>query len=384
MRIIDCDVHPSDDDGAIAQYMPESLRKLPVGGDNMWPSPIGVLREDARTPSGGVAASDPAYTFDHWMDPYGVEKAVLLPGGALGMGIIANQYVAAGRTRATNDWLIDKWLNFSPRYLGALVVTPQFPDEAVKEIRRLGRHPQLVQIVMASATRIPLGQRCYWPIYEEALNHGLHISVHPGTEGKGVANGFIAGPPSTYLEWHTNIPQNYMGQITSLVCEGVFEHFPQLKFLAVEGGLAWIPGVLWRLDKNWKALRHMTPWLKKLPSEYIIEHVRFTSQPSEEPENHAHFMALMEMIHAEKTLMFSSDYPHWDNDSPAHGLPRLPQGLAERIYHKNAEELYGDKLGPKIEIPPAKYKPAISGAPLPGVTAAGAGAETRKNEAVLV
>ncbi|PTX99926.1 amidohydrolase [Verrucomicrobia bacterium LW23] len=366
MRIIDCDVHPADDHGAIKAYLPEAIQKLPTGGGNWWPSPIGVMREDARPPGGGGAATDPGYLMEHWMDPFGVEKSVLLPSGALGYGIHPNRAIATAYSSAVNDWLIDKWLNYSPRYLGALCVTPQFPDAAVAEIRRLGRHKQIVQVVMASATRIPLGNSIYWPIYEEALNHGLHISVHPGTEGKGIANGFIAGMPSTYLEWHSCIPQNYMGQIASLVCEGVFEQFPQMKFLAVEGGLAWIPAVLWRLDKDWKALRHTLPWIKKLPSEYIIDHVRFTSQPIEEPENHAHFMALMEMIHAEKTLMFSSDYPHWDNDSPAHGLPRLPKKLAERIYHANAEELYGDRLGPKIELPkkpesqPSVLEPALA------------------------
>ncbi|HSI83637.1 MAG: amidohydrolase family protein [Candidatus Methylacidiphilales bacterium] len=370
MRIIDCDVHPAEEPGALLPYLPESIRKLPAGGGGFLPSPIGVMRQDAKPPGGGGPATDPGYLFEHWMDPYGVEKSILLPAGSLTYGVHPNRYIAAAYSSAVNDWLIEKWLNFSPRYLGAIVVTPQFPEEAVKEIRRLGRHPQMVQVVMSSATRIPLGQQFYWPIYEEAMNHGLHVSVHPGKEGHGISNGFIAGPPSTYLEWHANIPQNYMGQITSLVCEGTFEHFPQMKFLAVEGGLGWIPGVMWRLDKDWKALRSLTPWVKRLPSEYITEHVRFTSQPIEEPENHAQFMALMDMIHADKTLMFSSDYPHWDNDSPAHGLPRLPQPLAERIYHRNAEELYGDKLGPKIEIPASKWKPSVSAASASTATAA--------------
>jgi predicted TIM-barrel fold metal-dependent hydrolase len=166
------------------------------------------------------------------------------------------------------------------------------------------------------------------------------VATHPGTEGTGISNTFVAGNPSTYLEWHTNIPQNYMGHVTSLLCEGVFEKFPKLTFVCIEGGLAWIPHVLWRLDKNWKALRSSVPWVKKLPSEYVWDHVRFTTQPIEEPENPAHLLAIFEMIRAEKTVLFSSDYPHWDNDSPSHGLPKLPEAIAERIFHRNAEELY--------------------------------------------
>jgi predicted TIM-barrel fold metal-dependent hydrolase len=132
-----------------------------------------------------------------------------------------------------------------------------------------------------------------------------------------------------------------MGHVVSLVLEGVFETFPDLKFIAIEGGLAWIPGVLWRMEKDWKALRSTVPWVKRPPSEYILENVRFTTQPIEEPTDPRHMLPLLEMIHADKTLMFSSDYPHWDNDSPSHGLPRLPHELEARIFYKNAAELYG-------------------------------------------
>ncbi|MBC8012281.1 MAG: amidohydrolase family protein, partial [Burkholderiales bacterium] len=71
-----------------------------------------------------------------------------------------------------------------------------------------------------------------------------------------------------------------------------------------------------------------------------VDHVRFTSQPSEEPPRSEQLLHLLDMIHAEKTLMFSSDYPHWDNDDPHHAFPKLPDKLAERFFHGNAAELY--------------------------------------------
>lgn len=309
---------------------------------NVYTSPIGgVMRVDARGDNGEPAGSSYEKLCSQHLDAFGITKALLTGAGILAAGVHPHAEYARHVARAYNDALIDVWLGRDPRFYGALVIAPQDPRAAAEEIRRVGTHPRIVEVLMCSATRTPLGQSVYWPIYEAAEELGLPVAVHPGTEGRGISNGFIAGPPSTYLEWHTNLSQNYMGQVVSLVCEGVFEKFPRLKFVAKEGGLAWIPAVLWRLDKNWKALRSSVPWLKRLPSEYIVEHVRFTSQPIEEPERPEHLLALLEMIHADKTLMFSSDYPHWDNDSPRHALPSsLPEDLRRRIMHANAEETY--------------------------------------------
>lgn len=343
MEIIDTDIHQTFwDPQELPRRIPEHFKQMGYripGG--VYSSPVGVSRADARGDNGEPAGGSYEKLCSQHLDAFGITKALLTGSGLLGLGVHPHVEYAKHMARAYNDALIEVWLGLDPRFYGAMVVTPQDPHAAAEEIRRVGNHPRIVEVLMCSATRIPLGQNFYWPIYEAAQELGLPVAVHPGTESRGISNGFIAGAPSTYLEWHTNLPQNYMGQIVSLVCEGVFEKFPTLKFVAKEGGLAWIPGVLWRLDKNWKALRSSVPWVKRLPSEYIIDHVRFTSQPIEEPERPGHLLALFEMIHADKTLMFSSDYPHWDNDSPRHGIPSsLPEELRHRIMHANAEETY--------------------------------------------
>ena len=53
---------------------------------------------------------------------------------------------------------------------------------------------------------------------------------------------------------------------------------------------------------------------------------------------------LCEIIQADRTLMFSSDYPHWDFDEPRHALTSLPTGVRERVRAQNAVETYGDRL----------------------------------------
>jgi predicted TIM-barrel fold metal-dependent hydrolase len=50
---------------------------------------------------------------------------------------------------------------------------------------------------------------------------------------------------------------------------------------------------------------------------------------------------VIDMIGSEDVLLFASDYPHWDADSPRLGLPRgLSETTRERILSKNARATY--------------------------------------------
>src|SRR5258707_9113529 len=116
--------------------------------------------------------------------------------------------------------------------------------------------------------------------------------------------------------------------VTSLVFEGVFERFPKLKVVLIEGGFAWAPALCWRMDKHWERMRSETPHVTRPPSEYVREHVWFTTQPIEEPENPQHLAEVIEWIGWYR-LIFSTDSPHWDLDHPHHGfksvMPRAPK-----------------------------------------------------------
>jgi uncharacterized protein len=130
----------------------------------------------------------------------------------------------------------------------------------------------------------------------------------------------------------------------SLVAHGVFEKFPNLHVVFTEVGVAWLLDVMWRMDKNWKGLRDEVPWVKRLPSEYMIEHFRFTTQPFLEPKKREHLAQFIEMIDGDRILMFSTDYPHWDGDSLSM-LKTLPRAIRDRVAFQNAADLFGSRLG---------------------------------------
>jgi predicted TIM-barrel fold metal-dependent hydrolase len=130
-----------------------------------------------------------------------------------------------------------------------------------------------------------------------------------------------------------------------MIFEGVFDRFPKTKVVLTELGWSWAAPFAGRLDASWRVLRDEVADLERKPSEYMRDHFWFTTQPMEEPEQPEWFegvYAQFERVGFGGKLMYSSDYPHWDFDSPDDALPAwLPEDLRRRILAGNAHELYG-------------------------------------------
>ena len=83
----------------------------------------------------------------------------------------------------------------------------------------------------------------------------------------------------------------------------------------IEAGFGWAPSLSWRLDKSFERLHSEVPHLKRKPSEYIRDHIFWTTQPMEDPERRDHLFDVIDWIGWDK-LLFATDYPHWDFDEP--------------------------------------------------------------------
>src|SRR5205823_1918267 len=130
--------------------------------------------------------------------------------------------------------------------------------------------------------------------------------------------------------------------LQSMVFEGVFEEFPNLRVVLVEAGIGWAPSLAWALDSAWEMLHEATPHLQRRPSEYVRDHVWYTTQPIEEPDDPRHLLQLLEHGRLTDRVMFATDYPHWDFDSPKRALPRvLGPELTHEILAGTASRLYG-------------------------------------------
>jgi predicted TIM-barrel fold metal-dependent hydrolase len=340
---VDCDIHQtwaSPDE--VAAYLPDRYRDRGIGvPEILYKNPTGWYRDETVPGDGRPPASSVEELRRHHLDATGIEYGVLTGNSGYDLTALPNRDYATALARAYNRWQAEEWLAEDSRLLGSLYVAPQDPEGAAEIIREMGSHPQVVQVLLPSGAQLPYGQPFYWPMYEAAAELGLPVALHPFSEGHGVKHPPTgAGHPNTYFEWHSLLGTYYMGQLASIITEGVFDEFTDLDYVFVEGGFGWVPHFMWRLDKNWKSLRSQAPWLTRPPSEYVRENVRFTSQPMEEPEDPAHLVQVMEMMHADDTLLFASDFPHWDGDSPVHGFPPLPEETRRNVFSRNARELY--------------------------------------------
>jgi predicted TIM-barrel fold metal-dependent hydrolase len=346
--IIDCDIHQRLPNVKVLYPYLSTARQRDIDAFGLrLPSP-GYLnggdrgyRHDSWPDDGAMVGSDLDLMRKQLLDVYPIEYGILLGQEIRGICALPDVDYANDLARAYNQWMIDEWLERDERLKGALIVPTQSPQMAAREIQRHAAHPDVVGVLVANGTRIPYGQRFYDPIFEACVEHGFPFVLHTGGEGTGI-NGTPTpvGHPSYYVEHRQARPMGYMGHIASMVFEGLFERFPDLAVVFVEGGYTWLPTYLWRLDADWRGLRNQTPWVKRAPSEYVLEHCKFTSQPMEMPTPLSQLMTVFEWADAANTLMFASDYPHWDFDSPELSLPRMPDEMARNVFSETARKVF--------------------------------------------
>ena len=346
--IIDCDIHPTTRNRSeLHPWLPERWRKhlaeygaqarLPFSTGTQYPKAApATARRDAWPPAGGPPGSDLAFMQTQLLDPNDTAVGILSPLH----GSARNTDLDAALCTAVNEWQIEQWVKPEPRLRASITVAQEDPDLAVEEIARRAGDSRFVQILLPSKTNEPLGRKRYWSIFAAAQSAGLPIGVHVNSVGGGYAS-TGSGWPSYYLQDHHINVHSFQAQVASLALEGVFERFPRLRMVMIEGGFAWLPALCWRLDRHWARMRDEVPECRRPPSEYIREQLWFTTQPVEEPEQPEHLRDTLNWIGWDR-LMFATDYPHWDYDDPTAAF-KIAMSEQERamIFRENACAVYG-------------------------------------------
>ncbi|HEU4973221.1 MAG TPA: amidohydrolase family protein [Gaiellaceae bacterium] len=354
--LVDCDIHLGYD-------RPRRSRPVPRRTDARARRPLGVARPvDALVPVESPDGLDPARCVCgrrrwRWFRlrrrslarhaarpsprPLCIDIGIVEPDEAAAFPILPNAQLAAKLCTAYNDFLLERWLQEEPRLRGMLVVPAQYPESAAQEIRRVGGRDEFVGVFLPGAARVPYGNPVYDPMWEALDELALPVAVHMHFESVGIGGPVTAaGMPDYYVEYHTLCGSGMYGHFVSILCHGIFERFPNTRLAMVEGGLVPFVGFLWRLDTNWKSCRNEIPWCRRPPSEYVWEHVRFATQPLETPDDPELLVRAIEGLRPWDTLMFASDFPHWDFDEPEQTLGLLPAEWREAVRSQNACDFF--------------------------------------------
>ena len=268
----------------------------------------GLVHADAR---------DPAKKLEY-MDEFGVEYSVLTPGLNLGLASVNHDQTAVEIAGAYNAWMAETFYDVSDRLRSTILVANQVPDRAAEEIDRWADEDDAVGVQLpASGLVPPAGHGWYDPIYEAAQDHGLPILMHTGNSTSTAAFPVQRHWAETFVEDHFfTFPIEGIWHLNSMLFQGIPERFPDLRFVVQEAGVEWLPWLMWRLDDHYLQNSEDVPVLTRMPSEYIREQFHFTTQPLGHTGNARHLGSILEFAGGPETVMFATDHPHPDFDTP--------------------------------------------------------------------
>lgn len=201
-----------------------------------------------------------------------------------------------------------------------------------------------------------------FPVWAMAEEAGLPILFHVGGEDKlsptYKENGlppvpdFHGGDANftsiSYFPISTSVQQT----LATLIIDGVFDKFPNLKWGAIELGASWLPGWLRNLDSAAHAFVRNEERLQKLsakPSEIARRQLRVTPYPHEDA-------GWIVNNSFDEMCLFSTDFPHVEggrNPMKRFGetLEGLSQTAVDAFYADNFIDMMGEGLAPELRRP---------------------------------
>jgi predicted TIM-barrel fold metal-dependent hydrolase len=330
--VVDIDAHYFEKPREFARYLDEAWkRRIESWASNFFASESAKSGSADATSGGRImhSVAGPGHQLDsregvlNVMGYLGVDVVVLVPGTLLGMGEITDKRRANALCRGYIEYMLDQACDPARGIYTVIMAPNQSPPDGAELIDRMAGEDGVCGVgMMTDGPILPLGDSYYDPIYDACVRHRLPLVLHSGYGGpEGTESGYGL---QTYVENHAfAFVANNQKHLVSMVMQGVFERFPDLRVVIEEAGVFWIPQTMFRLDSEYAIRRPHTPWLTMPPSDYIRRNCFFGTQPLEIVPRVEYLKYVFEMIDGERCLMFATDWPHGDFDNPV-AIERLP------------------------------------------------------------
>ena len=213
--------------------------------------------------------------------------------------------------RGFNRWLEEDWgfayreRIFSPPYISLIDL-----DAAMEELDFALEHDARAFNMRSAPIHTATGflspaDRRFDPFWQKVNDSGITVACHSGDSGylrfsemwggAGEFQAFDFQPKRLCLS--ASPSADYMA---TLICDGLFDRFPNLRFATIEQGSSWVHPMLQKLKK---AYGQMPYAFKRDPLETFAKHVWVS------PYYEDDLPALRNAIGSEH-ILFGSDYPH--------------------------------------------------------------------------
>jgi predicted TIM-barrel fold metal-dependent hydrolase len=248
--------------------------------------------------------------------------------------------------RRHNDWIRDYCSHSPERLIGVACLPLPDVDVAVDELLRCANMGiRGVAIPCQAPVDKPYQHPDYEPFWDAAEDVGLPITMHifTGTSwNMGLPKSW--GAPVTAITGYTLAFSSLAATFVQLICGGVAEHHPKLRFVGAEFETGWVGHFLQRLDHaTYRARHEASPDLKNEPSEYFHRQFFVTFEDDELGLRHRDVIGV-------RNMLWGNDYPHhdaiWPNSLAVIDriFTSVPPTEIRRLTFDNVIELYGIRL----------------------------------------
>jgi Amidohydrolase len=221
-----------------------------------------------RQSDGPIPTGEPDRILED-MDEDGIDASLMHPNLSL-FGLCSDDHeLSMAHARVYNDYLIERFTDYTSRLCPSCPVPITDIDDAVAEIERMAG-AGFVAVLLPAIPPKPYYSRDFDPVWAAAQANGMHVFFHTQTGGVKVndpesstmktvtrMSGQVNRPMDEKIAAQRMIAQAIMGPIVpqqliaELIGGGVPERFPGLHFGLIEFNAHWLVSLMGSMDKAW-------------------------------------------------------------------------------------------------------------------------------------
>jgi predicted TIM-barrel fold metal-dependent hydrolase len=270
---------------------------------------------------------------------------------------------------AHNRWLVDFCNEFPERRAGVGQIFLNDVDDAIEDVTWIKEHGLRGGILLPNiAPDVKWVKPLYDPVYDRlwAVCEDLEVPV---TVHSGTGNPDYGPYPTSMLLYINEVIFYTQRPFVQLVLSGVFERFPNLRFVMTEAGCSWVPPMLEQLDSVLESIRSSGATgeirygseqvLPRSATDYFRQN-EWLGVSNPRPAD----VAVRHEVGLDR-FMWGSDYPH-DEGSHPYTREHLRSRFADvdpsevrMMLSENAARLYGFDL-PALAPLAARIGPGVA------------------------